>query len=184
MYRKVKKQIFIKTAIMVAILLGMALMAFVFGAAKIRATSVGMKGVYFTIVIIAVFAVIAIYTVLSHYLGLKSMLSSLGNPSDDEMEQILEQAEPADERDVPLIYLTEDHILNFESLRAYEFGNIRSVKQSHHSSGSDTSSDYYDVVIKLDGKPRKDIISFSFRSQRDHVYNKIKEACEMRGIHI
>ena len=181
MYADVIKQIKRKNILMIIAILAMAAMTVVFGVTRTDAMGVGREGIIITVIMVAVFLLITVVLILESVLGIKKIKSLLGDPTDEEMDVLLSEAEPVDTRDVPLIYISGDRLLNFETLRAYDIHNIRRIKKASYSN-SDTSSTSYSVNIKLDGRPRKDNMFFSWNSDCDHAYQVLTEACRRFGV--
>ncbi|MBQ5310536.1 MAG: hypothetical protein ILP19_00625 [Oscillospiraceae bacterium] len=185
MFADVKKKIRTKAVIMAVLMLIMAAMSLFFGIMRTGATGVGRKGMIFTLVMVSVFLIIGLVNTLSFALGYKKMMSCLGDPTDDEMDVMLSEAEPVDTRDVPLIYVAGERILNFDTLRAYDMHNIRRIAKNWYTrtdNDNGTSSSSYTVDIKLDGSQRKDTMSFSWSSDCDHAYQVVTEACRRLGV--
>ncbi|EWM54872.1 hypothetical protein [Ruminococcus flavefaciens] len=109
---------------------------------------------------------------------IRSMWSRIGVDSEEEMSSIIENSEPLGQfAETSKLFITEDTIINFQSLKAYRIKDLKKLRKSDHSSDG-SNKDYY-LKIKLNRvpkMPRKDEMAFSDSIDRKIAYKRILSA--------
>ena len=110
---------------------------------------------------------------------LKRMWANVGSPDTDEIEKMLGSAVCLESGNIMLL-LTDETVLNFETIRAYRLTDITELyKTASTDEGSVIS---YDIAVKCGGYPFKgDTLTFVKAEERDAAFDMILQAYRTAG---
>ena len=182
MFQDIKNAVRKEQRIRTLILAGFGVLSLVFGISfAMHSTADGFfRRMGLSAVAAPAFLIAAVLSALLPRRNLRKMMIVLNANSDDDMDSILRQAEPLEQKNPPMLWLTAEHVINFDSVQAYEIRSIRKIEKKT-CTDSDYNTTDYRIILKLSGNPSKDTIIVPSHAERERICTRLMQAYQPYG---
>ena len=110
---------------------------------------------------------------------LEKMWANVGSPDTHETDRMLERAVCLEDANIMML-LTDEMVLNFETIRAYRLTDINKLRKTANTDEGTVTS--YNVAVSCSGYPfGEDTLSFRRAEERDAAFDMILQACRRAG---
>lgn len=182
MFQEIRQAVSSAQRIRTLVLAGFGLLSLMFGFAFAMNVTEGslFRRLGLSGITAPAFLIAAVLSAVIPRMKLRRVMTVLGAYSDDDMDRILSQAEPLGGKTPPMLWITAEHVINFESVQAYEIRSIRKMAKKM-TVDSDFGSTDYRIELKLIGKPSKDCIIVQTASERNQIHTRLMQAYQTFG---
>ena len=142
--------------------------------APVEKTGFYLLGIY--VAVIVIFVLFGITGAVIRSVKWKKMLQSLGCTSDEDAQRMMSHAkplyQPLSPNYVPRYYITDDIIINFNSVKAYEISKISNIKKRENRNFKNGCI----IDIEISCSPYHDKIAMRIQEERDMIYHNMVSA--------